>query len=341
MTDITEIVDVQITRETAVVERANFGIPLIIVEVSEIDERIRTYTSPAGVADDYLNTDEAYKMATAAFSAEVKPRYIKIAEKLDSETYVEGLQAAQALDDAWYGIAAETIDASDIQAIAAWVETQKKLYIARSADADIITTATDDVASLLDAGGYDRTAIIYDVNAATKYADIAWLADVLPRDPGSQTWAFKDLKTITANTLTTSESTRAHGKNANTYERVAGNDIIRNGTAASGEYLDIMRGVDWLESRITEEVFRALINTDKLPYDNDGIAVIENIIRQQIDIAIQRRFLSENPPPVITIPDVLDTEEADRVERILRDVSFSARLAGAIHKLIIRGTVSA
>jgi hypothetical protein len=39
----------------------------------------------------------------------------------------------------------------------------------------------------------------------------------------------------------------------------------------------------------------------------------------------------------VTVPDVADTDPTDRANRLLRDVRFTARLAGAIHKVIVRG----
>lgn len=345
MTTLTDIVSVQISRETQTVDRASFGIPLFVVDhgdtAATITERVTAYSGIAGVADDYAATDVAYKMAAAAFSQEIRPERVKICLKGTDETYVEALTAAVAADNDWYAIACETVLKADIEAIAAYVETLDKIYIARTADADVKTSATDDVASVLNAAEYDRTAVIYDSLAVTQYADAAWIGACIVNDPGSQTWAYWSLNGITYNSLTAAEADYAHAKKVTTYERVAGVNVTVGATVASGEYIDVMRGVDWLKARMQERIYGKIINAKKIPYTNAGIAIIETQVREQLDIAIEQGLIAPEPAYTVTVPDVLDTDEADRQARTLKNVNFRARLAGALHKVEIVGAVYA
>ncbi|MBC3540658.1 DUF3383 family protein [Rufibacter sediminis] len=341
MATLDDIVNVQITRETNTVDRESFGIPLFAVTALSATNRVTAYSSMDGVAADYAPTTTAYKMALAAFSQEIRPRRIKIGLKTAEETWTQALQAMVNYDNDWYGLATESIDAADIVEIATFVEARTKLYIARSSDADIRTTDDDDVASDLQLAEHDRTAILSHSLAASQYADAAWLGNCLVRDPGSQTWKFKTLNTITPDALTATAKDNALGKSANVYERVAGVNITQDGTVASGEYIDIMRGIDWLTARIKERIFTRMVNSPKIPYTNAGIAVIETAVREQLDIAVAQGLIAPEPPYTVTVPDVLDTDDIDRAHRILRNVNFKARLAGAIHYAEIRGTVSA
>lgn len=338
-----DIVNVQISRETESVDRESFGVPLFAVEagVALTQDRVKSYANIDAVADDYAATDVAYLMAQAAFSQEIRPDRIKIGQKTTAETWVEALQAMVDFDNDWYGLATETIDAADIQAIAAFIEARTKIYIARSSDADIITNVDTDVASLLQAAEYDRTALIYHATAATVYVDAAWLGDCLVRDPGSQTWKFKTLNGIAVDTLTAGERDYVIGKSGNIYTRIAGVNITQDGTMAGGEYIDIIRGIDWLTARIKERIYTRLINAPKIPFTNAGIAVIEAAVREQLDIAVDRDLIAPEPPYTVTVPDVLDTDELDRQNRQLKGVNFRARLAGAIHYAEIRGAVYA
>jgi len=345
MTELAEIINVQISRETQSVDRENFGIPMFVFEdsvgASSITDRVKSYSSIDGVSDDYAATDEAYKMAAAAFSADIRPNKIKIGKKATDETWPEALSAIVDLDDEWYGLACETIQESDIEDIAEWVEARTKIYIARTSDADVITNATDDIASTLEAAEYDRTAVVYHSLAASQYIDCAWLGDCLVRDPGSQTWMFKTLNTITYDSLTTTQSDSAHGKSANTYQRIAGVNITQKGTVSSGEFIDVIRGIDWLTARIKERVYTRLVNSPKIPFTNAGIAIIETAVREQLDISVDRDLIAPEPAYTVTVPDVLNTDEMDRQNRQLKGVEFRARLAGAIHYAEIRGTVYA
>jgi len=341
MTQLSDIVNVQISRETESVDRQSFGTPLFMTEITTVATRVKSYANIDAVADDYAATDEAYKMAAAAFSQEIRPDRVKIGQKADAETYAEALQAVIDEDDDWYGLAIESTLEADILAVAAFIEPRVKIFIARTADADVITNATDDVASTLNAAEYDRTAVMFHKLAGSQYIDCAWLGDCLPRDPGSQTWMFKTLNTITFDNLTAGEKDYAHGKAANTYERVAGVNITQKGTMAGEEYIDVIRGIDWLTARIKERVFTRLINSPKIPFTNAGIAVIENAVREQLDIALDQDLIAPEPAYTVTVPDVLDTDELDRQNRQLKGVDFRARLAGAIHYVEIRGAVYA
>lgn len=345
MPDLDDIVNVQISRETETVDRANFGVPLFLVAedtaAASITERVKAYSNIDAVADDYSATDEAYKMAAAAFSQEIRPNRIKIGKKANDETYVESLGECVDTDDDWYALATDSVTKSDITAIAAWIEARTKIYVARTSDADVLTNATDDVASTLQAAEYDRTAVMYHSLATTQYIDCAWLGDCLPRDPGGQTWMFKTLNGITFDSLTAAQKDYVLGKNANTYQRIAGVNITQQGTMAGGEYIDVMRGIDWLTARIKERIFTRLINAPKIPYTNKGIGIIEAQVREQLDIAVDQQLIAPEPAYTVTVPDVLDTDELDRQNRQLKNINFRARLAGAIHYVEIRGAVYA
>ncbi len=341
MTELSDIVNVQITRQTESVDRASFGTPLFLVEVTTVDERVKSYSNIDAVADDYAATDVAYKMAQAAFSQEIRPNRVMIGQKADAETYVEALNAIVDVNNDWYGLAVETVAKADILLIAAWVEARTKIFVARSLDADIITSATDDLGSDLQVAEYDRTALIFTKAAATAYPDAAWLGNCLVRDPGSQTWKFKTLNGITPDSLTSSETDFATGKNVNTYVRVAGVNITQEGVMAGDEYIDIIRGIDWLTARIKERIFTRLVNAAKIPYTNAGIAVIETAVREQLDIALDQGLIAPEPAYTVTVPDVLDTDEINRQNRELIGVNFRARLAGAIHYTEVRGEVYA
>jgi hypothetical protein len=341
MATLDSIVNVQISRETDTVDRASFGIPLFLTTVAAVTDRVKTYANMEGVAADYADTETAYKMAQAAFSQEIRPNVVKIANKTAAETYTVALNAVVAADNDWYGLAIESIAAADIFEVATWTEARTKLFVARSADADIITNVTDDVASDLEAANFDRTALMYHPAAVSAYIDAAWLGNCLVLDPGSETWKFKTLGGIPVYTLTESQRQYALGKGANVYQRIAGVNITENGTVASGEYIDVMRGIDWLKARMQERIYSRLINAPKIPFTNAGIAVIEAAVRQQLDIAQAAGLIAPEPPYSVEVPDVLATDEMDRQRRELRGIKFRARLAGAIHYVEIRGAVYA
>jgi len=335
-----DIVNVEIRRETTAITQLGFGTLLILVQDDVFSERLRSYGDIDEVGEDFAEGDAGYKMALAAFSQEISPERIKIALRQVSETWSEALEAVIDEDDDWYGLAVNTVDATEIEAIAEFVEARTKIYIARSSDADILTNATDDIASTLKDRNFARTALVYHSQAVTQYPDAAWLGNMLPRDPGSATWKFKTLPAIPTDSFTSDQKDNALAKSANLYERIAGVSITREGTMAVGEYIDVIQGVDWLTARMQESVYERLVNSPKVPYTNAGIAVIEACVRQILDLGVQNQIIAPEPPYTVTVPDVLATQQADRANRRLRDVKFRARLAGAIHEVDIQGVVT-
>lgn len=165
----------------------------------------------------------------------------------------------------------------------------------------------------------------------------AWAGRMLPTDPGTQTWAHKRLIGVPSAVLSTAQRTNLFAKNGNLLSTIAGLPNTRYGTMASGEYIDIIRGIDWLVQRMREDVFRAFANTGKISFTGAGIAAIENIIRARLRTAQDIGLLAEY---TVTAPGIADTQTADRAERLATGFEFSARTANAIHTLGITGRVA-
>ena len=108
----------------------------------------------------------------------------------------------------------------------------------------------------------------------------------------------------------------------------------------SGEYIDLMSGVDWLQATIQENVFAHLVNLPKIPFTYGGIAIIESEIISAINAGIDSGFIAESPQFTISVPLAANVSAVDKANRYLPDIEFTAFLAGAIHKTQINGAVS-
>lgn len=248
------------------------------------------------------------------------------------------------INSSWYALIAVERDPAVVKAIADWVEPRIKLFGTASADPNIINVAagtdTTSIAAVLNQAGYVRTFVMYHQDALYDYPEAAWFGRVLPLEPGSETWKFKTLNTISYSNLTTTQSNNALNKRANTYEFVAGVGITANGTVAQGEFIDIVRGIDWLTARIQEFVFSILVNNPKIPYTDAGIAAVQAEVLRVLQLGISNDFIAQDPEPTCTVPRAADVPPADKANRILRNVKFQATLAGAIHAVRINGLIS-
>lgn len=341
------IITVQIDRQTTAPSRAGFGTALIMGKSGKLAQKVQSFTSIESVEAVFTSGDAELAMAQKYFGQEFRPTLLKIADWDDSNPLADELADVEEFDGDWYCLLLETATQADIEAAAAWIEARRKIFIAKSSDADNFDSAvTTDVLSVLKAAAYDRTATITKKNQVTDHPDAAWAGLILPRDPGSVTWKFKTLAGVTVDSLTPTEklavlrNEAGTGKNGNTYTRVGGVNITEEGNMASGEFIDVMRGVDFLHARIQERIYFRLVNLPKIPYTNAGVNVVLNEILAVLNTGIAQDILRADPAPTVSAPDVQDIDPIDRANRLLPDIEFAAQLAGAIHKTQIQGVVT-
>jgi hypothetical protein len=345
MASVLDYVDVQISREIQTVSRVGFGSLLFLGSTDDgsggpkAGAKIVSYGSLDEVSNDFDVSDPEYVAAQAYFGQEIRPDKLYIGFYDDANTYTDELDAIQDLDDDWYALAVDTRADADIEEIAAWTQAQYKIYLAASDASGIIDPLDDtDIASTLLSNNYGRTSLFYHSQAAIEYPEVAWAGLILPEDPGSVTWAWKRLAGIPTDTLNSAARAAAEDKRATYYVAVGGNSITFEGqTSEPGTFIDIIRGVDWLTFRISEDIVARLAAVGKIPYVGGG-AILESIIRSRLDDAVDRDLIAEGYS--VTVPPASEQNVTDRADRIYRDITFDAQLAGAVHRVEVRGTVT-
>jgi len=86
------------------------------------------------------------------------------------------------------------------------------------------------------------------------------------------------------------------------------------------------------------DVFQGLMNNDKIPYTDVGAGVIESAIRTRLKLAEKALILAPGTT-VVTVPTVASQSSGSKAVRDFPGITFSAELAGAIHKIDINGNV--
>lgn len=285
-------------------------------------------------------------IATAAgqgFTTTVTAR-LTLAHAVANHSIVTDIQALQDVSDIWYGLNIVSKLTPDIKQCAAYIESQKKIFIASSADAGILTSSATDIASILKGLAYKRTALLYLADPSTG-PDAAWTGGQLPQVPGASTWKFKTLAGISPSDLTNTQSQNARGtstvpgKNCNTYETVGGVGITREGFMVGGQFIDVTIGIDWLESTMQTNVFSSLVNLPKVPYTDQGASVIESAIRATLQTGADNGLIDASSITV-SVPKVADVPANTRAQRILTPAKFSCRFTGAFHYIVINGIVT-
>lgn len=258
------------------------------------------------------------------------------------------MDAALLVDADFYGVVIDCNSNACVQAMAGWAETNDRLFVASTADARELTSGGV-MGAALKAAAYDRTACIYH-SIPRQYAAAAWMASrLIDPDRGQKTWAFATLAGITVDTINGTQRGYLNGDNMNFYVTLAGRNVVLGtqtalpggGYVASGEWIDIIHGTDWLKVRIQEDVAALIMNAGKLPYDQGGIDAIGACILNRMRLAEGStvKFLVAGSSAVV-VPELADVSAADRQARTLNNVTASATYASAIHKVFLNVSLS-
>ena len=274
---------------------------------------------------------------------------LTITEGSPTESIAETMAACVAYDPDFYGVALDSRLDADILAMAAWCEANEKLYGTCVSGSDVLDGADNtDIASQLMLNNYYRTFSFYHTNA-TDYPEVAVMSRCFTAVPGSETWALKRLAGVEVDLLTETQFNVLKAKNVNTFERFRNLSLTQTGKVAAGEWIDVIRFRDWLAEEIKVNVLSVLVNNEKVPYTDAGIAIIEGAIRQslrqgQINGGIAPVEYDENGDQnlgyTVTVPLAANISANQKATRILENVTFTARLSGAIHVVEIKGQLT-
>lgn len=291
-----------------------------------------TVTSTATYVE--LATDTAGVLLEHIVSAKTQ-KILRIKDFTADTTMAAHLNAVLEEDSDWYCLLLVGQSAASIQAAAAVIETQKKIFSANSADWDLlVANETGDIATTLKNLSYARTFLIYHSQIAGEEGWLAggWLSQRLTDDPGSDTWAFKTVKGASPTKLKAGQRNALKGKNCSFYVTEGGLNVTFDGKSPSGRYGDTVRGIDWLYARSLEALFGVIAQAKKVPYTDAGVDIVVGALQAVFNLAAAPGLLlSNNPAPVISAPKVKDVPNAKRINRILPDLKGKAQLAGAIH----------
>lgn len=251
----------------------------------------------------------------------------------------EDIQAAINADNDWYFLLTTSTNDTVVEVAADFVETIKKIYLFLNSDVDVRQAGTTDIVSKLKAKSLFRTAVFYSGTPADR-GDAGWCGRVAPLDPGSETWANKTIAAVTVDKWTDGQQGVLTGKNANFYIQIAGINVTQLGKTVGGEYIDIIRFIDWVVARMQETIFGDIARLDKIPFTDGGIAIIETDMRAVLEAGVRAGGIASSQDYTITVPKAKNISANDKAARRLTGMKFSFVAAGAVHSVAIQGTVT-
>lgn len=310
---------------------------------TEVCDAIRSSIQASAEATTFVETGTTTVVLTATNAGEVPEVSYTSNLTCQNTTADAGIStditAIRAERDDWYCLLPTSYSKAEILAAAAVIETLDKICAVVTDDADVLTTGTSDVLSSLKALNYTRTSLWYSRHPGD-YLNAAIHGKLLPKDPGSATFAEKNVIGVPVDSLSGTQRTNLRDKNGNWFETIGGLDLTFEGKMVGGRFIDTTVGIDWLSARMQERVLAVKAGRDKIPMTDQGIKSISSEVKAQL-------LEAENDPfnvlvkgsGVVTAPKRSEVSAADRAARTVR-MTFTGELAGAIHKTIINGTVS-
>lgn len=318
-----------------------FGKPLIVAEKAG-GHPYTEYLDLEGLAADFAEGTEVHKMAKALLSQSNRPARFAVAAYDPASVVVgESTTAADLVEELlgqdWYFLLAEERDPISIGAIADVIEAGSASGLPK-----LYSTQVPLASDLAGFGELDRTFVA--VHSDEERIDAAIVGAVGSREVGSVTWQGKTLEGITPRNLSATELNAIEIVNAYVYVTKAGDPVTSEGKVMSGEYIDVMHGMDWVKANIEQTVQQIKNRSGKIPYTDAGIATLEagviNVLKRGYNQGLIADDGAGNP---LYSTNFIGRDEMSKEDIALRRYTggkFTFELAGAIHTAEINGSVS-
>lgn len=267
------------------------------------------------------------------------PTLLKVEQTHVDPGVATDLAAIQVEDPDWYGLLTNYNSSAMVLAADAWIQTNKKIYQFDVNESEAVTTAVtngdtgDAIKTLVRA----RTQASYHWNPA-EFFSAAWMGRLFALDVNADP-AYKILTGITVQALTSSQRVNLLARNMSFVETVATKNVPFDGKTGDGDYLNVQRGLDWLDDDMKKEVFENLIAPDVFPFTDAGGQSLGSAMQASLDRGVRNGVLAADPAPTVFVPLVADILAADKDARTFTGLEFTATKLGAVHKANIVGTV--
>lgn len=322
-----------------VVGSAGTWFPCLYIVNSELtNETYDEYTKLSELVDTqsaktvYEEGSPVYKAASKLFAQDNAPSKIAV---LAQSAFSAATMDTYALKG-WRQLVLVGTHAN-VPTIAEYVEGTDKLMLFTGVQSTAaLTTLYNSVSQ------YDRTFIVY--HTTDEYAAAAVVGATAGLSAGSFTYKNMKIKGVVANELSASEIAAIHAKGAVAIVEKVGDIVTSEGKVASGQYADVVDSRDFVIQNIAYKTQKVFNNNNKVPYTNQGIAMLETATIEALKSAYNNGMIADNedgtPGYSTSFAMRSETTEEDRSTRHYPYGTFSFALAGAVHTCIINGQIT-
>lgn len=193
--------------------------------------------------------------------------------------------------------------------------------------------------------GNERTVMMVhnDPVETVVFPEAALVGATAGKPAGSFTYKNQILNGLTPAILSDAELTAIESAHAMAFVLKAGDGVTSDGKTTSDEYIDIVDSTDYIVQSITYRTQQLLNQSDKIPYDNTGIARLENVCVNVLKEAANNGIIALTdagvPDYSVSYAPRSETSASDRTARRYTMGTFRFALAGAVHTVQVTGTI--
>lgn len=291
----------------------------------------REYKNIDAVVTDYSKDTAVYKKAQAYFAQD------KHSDRIAVLDYIED-QAQDTLKDFWtfnwtFAILAEN-ELSDTTVLLSNIFEANKdhfLVLQSSGPTDFNKY-------------YGQNYTIGLAHNPNEPMDAAFIGAIANLPVGETTWKFKTLNGITADNFTSTEIDGLNNAHVLAYVVRDGLPEVSEGFTLSGEFIDLLHGELWIKTNVADKLVKLLRNNDKIPYDHNGIAIVQSTIEGVMLEGYHRGIIAERGETgkgnyTVTVSPKEDQSAEDLSRRHYGGASYRYHASSAIHTLTVNGVI--
>lgn len=261
-------------------------------------------------------------------------------------TSCQAIKASGPLGSAWYCVELDSssqVSTFEMYALSDYIETQPNIFVAF--DYQTAAGTTPSWSSYCQTKKYNRTLTNQTAQpAANQYPEAALASLNLTYTPGSKNWAYSTLEGITPDTFSETVIAEINALNSNYYVATGGENVYFQGKTPGGSWIDIVTGADWIKFNIQNGLLSLLINTPKVPYTDQGINMVANVVRNVLNQAVALGILAVSAAMplgyIINVPTAASISQTQKNTRVLNNLTFSGNVSGGINAIVpINGTI--
>ena len=298
MADLNGEILVSVLTTAAAVTRQPLGKMMHVAADATFSPQYKEYTTAAALAADG-DVGAIGKAAGATFfSQEVHPPQLLIGKynsvnALDDELDLI-LAAITEAGDNFYVLTISERAQGEIELAAAWAAANDKFFVYRTGDTDVIDGVAANVMLNLEASSSPVAGIWHDVvTYGGEWPDVALAAYKIAANPDEKVVAWYDAQLVgvtpQTNEMTATQWTTVQGYNGGAYLRLMGSPAMGGGLLHDGKWIDEKITLDWLGTRIREDIAQLRLDISKLqelldPY-NGGLGKIFEVLSKRVETA--------------------------------------------------------